>query len=86
MHKYALSVVPLIMALAGCAVGPDYQEPETPLPERFVGADQVRPFDENAERRFWSGFDDPLLADMARAMRDDGAWGRSSMLSGTSPT
>ncbi|AFT68999.1 Efflux transporter, outer membrane factor lipoprotein, NodT family [Alloalcanivorax dieselolei B5] len=64
MHKYALSLVPLMVALAGCAVGPDYQEPEAPLPERFVGADQVRPFDENAERRFWSGFDDPLLADL----------------------
>nr|WP_315392773.1 TolC family protein [uncultured Duganella sp.] len=53
----------LAAGLAGCAVGPDYQRPATPLPERYLGQGAV-------EQRqaatadlidWWGGFGDPLL-------------------------
>lgn len=48
------------MALNACAVGPDYERPQTAAPERFgqrvAGYEAAAPVTE-----FWSTFDDPLL-------------------------
>ena len=48
------------MALSACAVGPDYERPQTAAPERFGqladGYDPAAPV-----AAFWSTFDDPLL-------------------------
>src|SRR5690606_34813036 len=57
--------------LAGCAVGPDYVEPETP-PAAFHGADGdmfgERPF----EAEWWAQFGDPVLDRLVeRALRAD---------------
>lgn len=47
------------MTLSACAVGPDYERPQTPAPERFgqqAGYDAAAPV-----AAFWGSFDDPLL-------------------------
>ncbi|MFJ1300685.1 efflux transporter outer membrane subunit [Pseudomonadota bacterium AL_CKDN230030165-1A_HGKHYDSX7] len=51
--------------LAGCAVGPDYQQPAVSLPAHFIGdgathrADTLPP---DALSSWWQDFNDPLLA------------------------
>lgn len=49
---------------AGCAVGPDYVRPDTPLPEHFLGQAAVdqRHATANADLiAWWTGFGDPQL-------------------------
>jgi multidrug efflux system outer membrane protein len=48
-------------ALAGCAVGPDYQRPALEAPEAFYGA--LRPVSEAslADAKWWDVFSDPVL-------------------------
>jgi outer membrane protein, multidrug efflux system len=50
--------------LAGCAVGPDYHKPETPLAGHFVGADATTYSAQPAESRFWLQFGDTTLDDL----------------------
>ncbi|EGH45756.1 RND efflux system, outer membrane lipoprotein, NodT, partial [Pseudomonas syringae pv. pisi str. 1704B] len=51
--------------LSGCAVGPDYQRPDAPLPDRYLtqprGAANItaHPL---VSAAWWDGFDDPLLS------------------------
>jgi multidrug efflux system outer membrane protein len=49
--------------LNACAVGPDYQRPEVSAPESFSNARSSADAGIN-ERRFWSGFGDPLLTEL----------------------
>lgn len=59
--RKAVILTCILAALAGCAVGPDYQAPDTPEPADFeAGRETVD--GEMDPRRFWQGFDDPLLA------------------------
>ncbi|WP_435100263.1 efflux transporter outer membrane subunit [Arhodomonas sp. AD133] len=60
MHKRMVAIGALAI-LTGCAVGPDYEKPATPAPTGFNAAHRNGDFDQ-AEQRFWQGFDDPLLA------------------------
>ena len=51
-------------ATAGCVVGPDYQRPDVPLPNHYMG--QVAIKQQHAAlaaelAKWWKGFDDPLL-------------------------
>src|SRR6185437_2202409 len=51
-------------ATAGCVVGPDYQRPDVPLPNHYMGQVAIKqqhaaPAAELA--KWWKGFDDPLL-------------------------
>lgn len=49
--------------LAGCAVGPDYQRPDMPLPDRYQSAMQQRSATRPASFAvWWEGFNDPLLS------------------------
>ena len=51
----------LVLALAGCAVGPNYQRPQVPVPEGFYGdarAAEARSF---ADAPWWDVFADPIL-------------------------
>ena len=68
-------VIPLLVLLAGCAVGPDYQRPQANLPASYQDA---APADEKAavtsfatsvaSRDWWKLFNDPQLDDLvARA-------------------
>ncbi|HCE41845.1 MAG: RND transporter [Alcanivorax sp.] len=58
-----LSVLGAALLISACAVGPDYQAPEPDAPDRFTEARDDASFDDQA-RRFWGGFQDPLLAEL----------------------
>jgi multidrug efflux system outer membrane protein len=60
MQKLAALLVSL--SLTACAVGPDYVQPDTPLPKEFVGANQKSFTQEDVPSRFWSVFDDAVLS------------------------
>jgi NodT family efflux transporter outer membrane factor (OMF) lipoprotein len=62
----ALALVALI-ALAGCAVGPDYRRPETAVPAAFKEAQNwkaAEPRDEAPVSHWWEVYRDPLLNDL----------------------
>lgn len=60
------------MACAGCAVGPDYVTPEVSLPTQFAGSEAQTIAGEPAVQRWWSNFNDPLLAQLvADAVRNN---------------
>ena len=44
MTRYFAASLTLVAAavLAGCAVGPDYREPEVPLPQQFASVEGAR--------------------------------------------
>ncbi|MGL6161207.1 efflux transporter outer membrane subunit [Microbulbifer sp.] len=60
-----LIAIPIVASLsAGCAVGPDYVQPNMPMPERYLGQAAVdqRPTDASADiLAWWTGFGDPQL-------------------------
>lgn len=48
------------LLLSGCTVGPDYQPPQTPVPDHFGAT--TRPATEHVDfARWWTTFNDPLL-------------------------
>ena len=61
--------------IAGCAVGPDYQRPNAPLPDRYMGQSAVeqRQGMRHADLvDWWKGFGDPLLANfVAKALEQN---------------
>lgn len=59
-----LTLVLSVGVSAGCAVGPDYRKPDTPLPARYLGqpALEQRQASSPADlATWWEGFSDPLL-------------------------
>lgn len=59
-------LVPFIASslLAGCAVGPDYARPDTPMPQQYLGQQGLerRTAPASADlRAWWTGFGDPQL-------------------------
>lgn len=68
-----LSLLPLALFLAGCALGPDYQRPAVSLPAQYEESaaapdKNVSPTPRGATREWWKLFNDPLLNDLvARA-------------------
>ncbi len=61
MRKFRFFLAPVAAAvLAACAVGPDYQAPETPAPAKFDGADANYSTQE-AVAEFWQSFEDKTL-------------------------
>ena len=68
MRNVALSL--LSLALAACAVGPDYMRPETATQAQFARVGSYAPSEPVAE--FWRGFDDPLLTRLIEdSLRDN---------------
>jgi outer membrane protein, multidrug efflux system len=47
--------------LAGCAVGPNYHRPATPVDPHFVNAGEPGFAENDAVNRYWTTFGDPLL-------------------------
>jgi len=47
--------------IAGCAVGPNYHRPETPVDAHFANAGEPGLADGNTVEQYWTGFADPLL-------------------------
>lgn len=62
MKTFVRSVLPLAVALAvaGCAVGPDYEKPATDVGQSFAAADAAYASTEPL-RQFWEVFDDATL-------------------------
>ena len=60
MHKPALSLA--LLALAGCAVGPDYDVPEIETPEQF--RERIQQGESLANVYWFDIFDDPRLRDL----------------------
>ncbi|MDW3683712.1 efflux transporter outer membrane subunit [Cupriavidus sp. CV2] len=50
----------LVSALPGCAVGPDYKQPDTPLPELLISAPDASVAGQ-PEVRWWDSLGDPTL-------------------------
>jgi multidrug efflux system outer membrane protein len=57
------SSVALVAAavLAGCAVGPDYKKPDTPVAAKFAGAEESTFSAQDAQAQFWTQFGDDTL-------------------------
>src|SRR5262249_45976622 len=73
IHRFRLAAVGLIFLAAGCAVGPNYQKPELPVPADWQEAQQKGVDGRSAElARWWSTFNDPLLDSLVeRAVRSN---------------
>ena len=63
MHKLKLpAIAALSLALAACAVGPDFVKPTVSTPERFAQTEAGAETSVAApDAEFWRGFNDPLL-------------------------
>lgn len=65
LHKRAFAVLLVASLAAGCAVGPDYVRPDTPMPQQYLGQAAVdqRHATVSADLvAWWTGFGDPQLA------------------------
>lgn len=67
--KRPLALLVATGALAGCAIGPDYVRPTTPLPDRYIGQTAVEQRHATAPAdlmAWWDGFGDPQLSHYVR--------------------
>src|SRR5215475_8188289 len=73
VHKFRFATAGLIFLAAGCAVGPNYQKPDLPVPADWQEAQQKGVDGRSAElARWWSTFNDPLLDSLVeRAVRSN---------------
>ena len=63
----AIELVAIGVLLAGCAVGPDYEQPSLPAENAYHSAPQTADTAmqlPSANQSFWRGFGDPLLAEL----------------------
>ncbi|HEY0748040.1 MAG TPA: efflux transporter outer membrane subunit [Steroidobacteraceae bacterium] len=51
-----------LAALSGCAVGPNYRRPETPLDTHFANAGEPGLAESDAIEQYWTRFEDPALS------------------------
>lgn len=58
MHKATLAIS---LCLAGCAVGPNYKEPKTPLDDQFANTGAAGYSPDEVPAQFWNAFNEPLL-------------------------
>ena len=61
-----LAILPLALA-AGCAVGPNYDKPETVVPEQYKEAGDwvvAKPSDAVPKGKWWEAFQDPVLNEL----------------------
>ncbi|HKT74462.1 MAG TPA: efflux transporter outer membrane subunit [Steroidobacteraceae bacterium] len=54
-------VTAALVLLSGCAVGPNYKKPETPVSANFAGAEKTAFSSEETQARFWTLFNDDAL-------------------------
>ena len=68
------AILPGLLLVAGCAVGPDYKRPDLSVDKSFANASLAGFSEEAVEREFWKGFNDELLntlvTDAARSNHD----------------
>ncbi|HTD75899.1 MAG TPA: efflux transporter outer membrane subunit [Steroidobacteraceae bacterium] len=58
MRKWAVAAV---IVLTGCAVGPNYRRPDTPLDTHFANAGEPGFAESDAVEQYWTSFADPVL-------------------------
>jgi outer membrane protein, multidrug efflux system len=51
----------VLLVFAGCAVGPDYHRPATPVDAHYANVGQPGVAEDVAVERYWTRFEDPLL-------------------------
>jgi multidrug efflux system outer membrane protein len=51
----------VLLVFAGCAVGPDYHRPATPVDAHYTNVGQPGVAEDVAVERYWTRFEDPLL-------------------------
>jgi len=56
-----IALVTLLAALGGCAVGPNYVKPATPVAPQFAGTAERDYSAQETQARFWTQFGDPTL-------------------------
>ena len=58
-------IASVVLTLAGCEVGPDYETPDTAMPSGWVSTDAPQP-DAKAEldQQWWKNFNDPVLTQL----------------------
>lgn len=64
MRKASLYISLIASLTAGCAVGPNYVRPDTALPDRYLGQEEIEQQDTRATASpsaWWEGFGDPQL-------------------------
>ena len=59
MRNFLLA--PVAAVLAACAVGPNYHQPDTKVPETFQGTESKLYSNEATVADFWKNFSDPAL-------------------------
>jgi len=64
--KFSAVFFILAITVSGCAVGPRYQTPEAPVPEKFRELEAVTIPDCMADMPWWQVFDDPALQSLIR--------------------
>ncbi len=62
--KGAVRLTVACLLLSGCAVGPDFKEPEVATPETF--RTQLMPAQSADDLKWWELFDDPVLTDLVK--------------------
>lgn len=71
MRKLAFAIS---LGLAGCAVGPNYNQPETPVDAQFANSGAASYSPDEVQTQFWTTFNEPLLTklvDQALAANKD---------------
>jgi multidrug efflux system outer membrane protein len=71
MRKLTLAIS---LCLAGCAVGPNYKQPETPVDTQFANSGAASYSPDEIQAQFWTAFNEPLLTklvDQALATNKD---------------
>ena len=58
-----LTLLPVLLTLSACAVGPDYRAPETNLAASFAEGAPA-PIGEASAQQWWRAFNDPLLTEL----------------------
>src|SRR3989449_7630778 len=59
--RRSAATVLLGLALAGCAIGPNYKRPLVPVPERYYADERTAEARSLADVPWWDVFDDPIL-------------------------
>jgi outer membrane protein, multidrug efflux system len=65
-----IAIVAVMAALAGCAVGPEYVKPATPVAPKFAAAQEGPYSGEEAQAKFWKEFNDPTLGQLVEEALD----------------
>ncbi len=59
-------VIPILLLLSGCMVGPKYQKPEISMPTHFEGLPQGASSEEEHLSQWWKQFNDPVLDEVIK--------------------